>query len=114
MPSTAHLKAHQWKPGQSGNPSGSRKKDSLEELVRIYGKRKDPALGRAPQQELASKLWEWALAGEPWAVRELLARLWPIPAKVELSGELTITDSDREVIAERFGKLLRLEGESAA
>lgn len=75
-------KLHQWKPGQSGNPKGNPKAPKLKALIDQYLEGiADPATQKTRLEMLAQSIVIGALKRESAALKELLARLYPEPAK---------------------------------
>ena len=65
-----------FRPGVSGNPGGRVKGSSLERLIQqVLDEPHSPAMTK--REALARALVAGAIEGNPVALRELLARLWP-------------------------------------
>ena len=66
----------QWKPGQSGNPSGRKPKGrALTELLRLKGE-EVISIGSEPvtaQEALAKAVWQFVTTGEVWLMGKKLA-----------------------------------------
>jgi hypothetical protein len=81
-----------WKPGQSGNPRG-RPKDEFSVTAELRKILRQPA---GPEKmamvaHFARRLIELACEGNPTAIREVLARIDPLPqGAVESSGQLHV------------------------
>ena len=86
---------HKFHPGRSGNPSGrprgSRSKNTqlIERLV--TGHMQDV-------KKIMDVVVAKALEGESWAVRELLARLWPVPRSRTVAFDLREIRSQHDVV----------------
>lgn len=78
-----HLKPHQWKPGQSGNPKGRKRGPSLLELMTDYLDQPWPGDScRTRMQRLAEVLVDKSLGGDMGACKEVLLRVCPAVLKV--------------------------------
>ncbi len=75
--------AAQWRPGQSGNPTGkSRRRAAFEESFN------DALLSEGGPEEAARLLWEAARNKEPWAIQELTRRFAPQTQSLHLIHEV--------------------------
>ena len=98
-----------WKPGQSGNPAGGRKRKTLEEEVMrlLHTSQRDGQ--DAPLDIMAKQIVAHIARGKDTALtRELLKRIWPevrrheVTADVDLASEMRVAaDELAEMIAER-------------
>jgi hypothetical protein len=83
-------KEHQWKPGQSGNPGGRPKGESITATLRRLLEQEHN--GKSVQEILAEKVLREALSGKYSFVKELLDRLDGRPnQKVELATPENVT-----------------------
>lgn len=74
--------------GVSGNPAGRpRKGQSLADLIRRYGDKKDPKTGKRRKDLLALMLWDKSLEGDLRAAEYVADRLLGRPAQeIRLEG----------------------------
>lgn len=91
-----NIKKHQWKPGQSGNPSGRPKGMTLTKLLR---QRMDEGF----LDKLAEMVLEKASEGDIKAFQEIFDRLDPKTAKHEVKTE---TERSREEMEAELAALL--------
>lgn len=64
-----------WGKGKSGNPKGRPKREiCVPDILRAIGNEIDPNTKRTKLQELMRKVYEFAEAGESWAVNTILER----------------------------------------
>jgi hypothetical protein len=76
---------HKFQPGRSGNPSGrprGSKSKSMQLVERLI------TGNVADVREIMAVVVEQAKAGESWACREILARLWPVPRSRTVTFDL--------------------------
>jgi hypothetical protein len=84
--------ASQWKPGESGNPSGRPKRlpvsDELRELMeRPYSGREKRFQGLSNARVLAIRMYEFAIAGDVSAAKEIALRVdGAVTVRQQLSG----------------------------
>jgi hypothetical protein len=81
--SVEHLKPHQWKKGQSGNPKGRPKRQTFDELVKIILNERVGG-GQTRQELIARRFVDEMMAGNPAAMHEALKRLWPAETTVSV------------------------------
>ena len=110
---TAHLKPHQWKPGQSGNPAGRPKSPSLRErLVTVLERQakdvpyaakllEDLSLddGATVGDVVASALCVAAISGNAALMKDIFDRIDGKPhesVKHDLKGNITVRFKDAE------------------
>ena len=76
---------HKFQPGRSGNPAGRPRgsKSKATQLVErlVAGHMQDV-------KDILAVTVEKARQGESWAVREILARLWPVPRSRTVAFDL--------------------------
>ena len=111
--------AAQWKPGQSGNPSGRPRRESFEAIVARILDEKVPGSDTRKREALARVFVDMLLKRNGQMMREYLAREWPATQKVEASFPEGVP-----LRAERFktpaqhrkqlGELLESEGADVA
>lgn len=81
-----HLRAHQWKKGQSGNPGGRPKGESITATLRRLLEQEHN--GKTIQEILAERVIREAISGKYSFAKELLDRVDGRPAqKVELAAQ---------------------------
>ena len=81
-----HLRPHQWKKGQSGNPGGRPKGESITATLRRLLEQEHN--GRTIQEILAEKVIKEAISGKYNFAKELLDRIDGRPAqRVELAAQ---------------------------
>lgn len=117
---TPKMVASQWKPGESGNPSGRPKTkpitDALRELMaEEYTGKEERFRGLTNAQVLALRLFEMAEGGDLKALEELATRLeGRAPQAVTMAGEnggpIAFTTLSREDNEKRIAELLALAG----
>ena len=98
----------QFKPGQSGNPTGRPKKEyCLTDILKEQGNNEDVEIEEgvliSRKQAIAQKLWSMAMNGDPIMLRYLYDRIDGRPKQsldVAASGTVTIN-----VENDGFGKL---------
>jgi len=84
--------ANQFKPGQSGNPNGRPKGQSIEALVRaildekIEGKIDGEQVSMTKREAIARRVVQESIRGKERMTMELLKREWPEVTRHELSG----------------------------
>jgi hypothetical protein len=85
---TRHPKfiAHQWKKGQSGNPKGSRKRESFESLVHRILDERIEGLDKEKREVVARVYVDMLIGRSTEMMREHLKREWPAPQKHEIGG----------------------------
>jgi hypothetical protein len=88
--------SHKFQPGRSGNPKGRPRgaKGKGTQLIEklVSGHLQDV-------KDILAVTVEQAKQGEAWAVREILARLWPIPRDRATVFELREIRSQHDVVA---------------
>lgn len=90
----------QWKPGQSGNPSGRPPTKTFTEICnRILDERVDEndVNSITKREQLCRTIITQALAGHKVAIKELLARLDPAPQfNINVNNNVTMTNEELE------------------
>lgn len=82
-------KSTRFKPGQSGNPSGSRSGSRAKALLAL------DALGEGAAEEIIAAMVEKAKAGDAVAARTILDRVWPARKGARIAFELpTVASAD--------------------
>jgi hypothetical protein len=85
-----HLRQYQWKKGQSGNPNGRPKGESITATLRRLLEQEHN--GRTVQEILAEKVIREALSGKYNFAKELFDRVEGRPAqKIELAPQENVT-----------------------
>lgn len=64
-----------WKKGESGNARGRPKDKAFTEALRITLAEEDPKTQKRKLRAIADKLVDCALAGDPWAIKEVMDRV---------------------------------------
>ncbi len=86
-----HLKPHQWKPGQSGNPKGRVKGPSLEErFLLLLEKKIDDSSDKTRFDSLVDAIYDEGVGGNSKIMSEIMDRLWAKTLKVE--GKVEVGD----------------------
>ena len=98
-----HLKPHQWKPGQSGNPAGRMPGRTFTDIAKKYL----ADHGDAGLRELVEHVVEQARKGNAGALRELLARIDPAPTTTDITINNNLMASD---VLEMLGRLKATTG----
>jgi hypothetical protein len=86
---------HKFQPGRSGNPSG-RPRGSRSKSTQLVEKLVTGHLQDV--KKIMEVVVAKALEGESWAVRELLARLWPVPRSRTVAFDLREIRSQHDVV----------------
>lgn len=88
--------SHKFPKGRSGNPAG-RPRGSKSKSTQLIEKLVNNHI--ADVRDILAVTVEQAKAGESWAVREILARLWPVPRDRTTVFELREIRSQADVVA---------------
>jgi hypothetical protein len=84
----AHLRATQWKPGQSGNPAGRPKRESFESIVQrlldLDHPNKDVDCSR--REYIARQFVDMMEGRNDKVLKEFADRVWPKLTKHEITG----------------------------
>jgi hypothetical protein len=70
-----------WKKGESGNPKGPNKTKPFADALHVALAEEDPVTRVRKLRRIADKLVDAALAGEAWAVKEVMDRIDGKPAQ---------------------------------
>ena len=98
-----HLKQHQWKKGQSGNPGGRKPGRTFTAIAnRFLAEHGDAGL-----KELVEHVVEQANKGNSGALRELLARIDPAPATTDITINNNLVGSE---VLDMLGRLKATTG----
>jgi len=87
---------HKFQPGRSGNPAG-RPRGSKSKSTQLVERLITGHVGDV--KEILAVVVEQAKAGESWACREILARLWPVPRSRMVAFDLPEIRSQHDVVA---------------
>jgi hypothetical protein len=99
------LKPHQWKPGQSGNPGGRRKKPLIVEALEEIGAANDSAKAR----KVAERLYSSALQGSVPAAKLIVEYLHGKPKRAE-EAQKEPPKLTREQVDAQLAELLKDQG----
>jgi hypothetical protein len=94
--------AAKWKPGQSGNPTGTSKR-----RVQFEDAFNEALLTEGGPEEAAKLLWEAARGKEAWAIQELCRRFAPQTQSLQLLHEVHDDKLDYSRLSDE--QLLQLE-----
>ena len=70
-----------WEKGKSGNPQGRPKERPFTDALRIALSEEDPVTKVRKLRSIADKLVDAAMAGDPWAIKEVMDRIEGKPAQ---------------------------------
>jgi hypothetical protein len=117
---TPEMRAAQWRPGESGNPSGRPKKTPITDELRAlmdepYAGPEKRFKGMSNACVLAKRLYELAIAGDLGAAKEVADRVeGKVIVRQELGGEsggaIAFMSLSREENEKRIVELLALAG----
>ncbi len=96
-----HLKATQWKKGQTGNPNGRPGKVRFEAIVAKILDEKIPGSDTTKREALALVFVDAMLKRNGQMIREYLAREWPAIQKLEVDLP-RVSDDALETAIDRF------------
>ena len=99
----ALAKGRRFKPGQSGNPRGPKPGlRDLRDLLEAAMQAREPGGKRTRLQCMVLALAQKLAVADERAVELVARRVWPAPVQVELRGELTIGDTERDSLDARL------------
>jgi hypothetical protein len=83
-----HLKAHHWKPGQSGNPKGRPKRESFESIVQrlLDLDHPDKDVDCSRREYIARQFVDMMEGRNDKVLKEFADRVWPKLTKHEITG----------------------------
>lgn len=99
-----------WKKGESGNPAGRTKDKPFAEALRIALAEDDDVKKKRKLRVIADKLVDAAIAGEPWAIKEVIDRVDGKPAQsidTTIDDKRDLRDLNGIELAERAAEALR-------
>jgi len=95
-----------WKPGQSGNPAGGRKRRTLEEQVMTLLDSEPRSDGKSILDHMAEQIVAHIARGKDTPLtRDLLKRIWPEVQRHEVAADLDMR-TEMNIAAEELAELL--------